>query len=84
MGQGLPGAGSGYELNCIASAVIGGASFTGGEGAVIGTVFGSLLIQTLQNGGNLLKISSFWLGVVTGVVLIVAVSIDIISKQRRK
>lgn len=84
MGQGLPGAGSGYELNCIASAVIGGASFTGGEGAVIGTVFGSLLIQTLQNGGNLLKISSFWLEVVTGVVLIAAVAIDTISKRKRK
>jgi ribose transport system permease protein len=84
MGQGLPSAGSGYELNCIASAVIGGASFTGGEGMVIGTVFGSFLIQTLQNGGNLLKISSFWLEVVTGVVLIAAVAIDTISKRNRK
>lgn len=84
MGQGLPAAGSGYELNCIASAVIGGASFTGGEGTILGTVIGTLLIQTLQNGGNLLKISSFWLEVVTGAVLIIAVAIDTISKRRRK
>ena len=84
MGQGLPTAGAGYELDCIASAVIGGASFTGGEGIIFGTVVGSFLIQTLQNGGNLLGISSFSLEVVTGIVLIVAVAIDTISKRKRK
>ena len=84
MGQGLPAAGAGYELNCIASAVIGGASFTGGEGTIIGTVFGTFIIQTLQNGGNLLKINSFWLEVITGALLILAVSIDTLSKRTRK
>ena len=84
MGQGLPAAGAGYELNCIASAVIGGASFTGGEGTIIGTVFGTFIIQTLQNGGNLLKINSFWLEVITGALLILAVSIDTLSKRKRK
>ena len=84
MAQGTPNAGSGYELNCIASAVIGGAAFTGGEGYIFGTVFGTFIIQTLSNGGNLLKISSFWLEVVTGVLLILAVAIDTISKRKRK
>lgn len=84
MGQGLPAAGSGYELNCIASAVIGGASFTGGEGTIIGTVFGTFIIQTLQNGGNLLKINSFWLEVITGALLVLAVSIDTLSKRKGK
>ena len=84
MGQGLPAAGAGYELNCIASAVIGGASFTGGEGTIIGTVFGTFIIQTLQNGGNLLKINSFWLEVITGALLILADSIDTLSKRKRK
>ena len=84
MGQGTPAAGSGYELNCIASAVIGGASFFCGEGIIFGTVVCTFLIQTLQNGGNLLKISSFMLEVITGIILIVAVSIDTISKRDRK
>lgn len=64
--------------------MIGGASFTGGEGTIIGTVFGTFIIQTLQNGGNLLKINSFWLEVITGALLILAVSIDTLSKRKRK
>lgn len=84
MAQGFTSAGSGYELNCIASAVIGGASLAGGEGTVIGTVLGCFIIQTLQNGGNLMKISSFWLDIVTGVVLIIAVAIDALSKKKAK
>lgn len=82
MAQGFTSAGSGYELNCIASAVIGGASLGGGEGSIIGTVVGCFIIQTLQNGGNLLKISSFWLDVVTGIVLVVAVAIDTLSRKK--
>lgn len=84
MAQGFTAAGSGYELNCIAATVIGGASLGGGEGMVLGTIVGCFIIQTLQNGGNLLKISSFWLEVVTGVVLITAVAIDTVSKRKLK
>ncbi|MCI0666131.1 MAG: ABC transporter permease, partial [Acidobacteria bacterium] len=54
---GQPNAGEGYELNVIAAVVIGGGSLSGGQGSVIGTIIGSLIMGVLANGGNLLQIS---------------------------
>ncbi len=56
LGNGIPTAGSGYELDAIASAVVGGASLFGGEGSILGTVLGAILMATLRNGGNLLAL----------------------------
>ena len=56
--------------------LLGGTSFYGGMGGVGGTVIGVLLIAVLQNGLGLIGVSAFWQGVVTGVVLIVAVLLD--------
>lgn len=67
-----PVLGVGYELNAIAAVVVGGASFTGGEGNLIGTLLGTLLIETLNNGLNLLNVSSLWEQVVKGVVIALA------------
>ena len=54
LGNGVPTGGEGYETDAIAAAVLGGASLTGAEGSIIGTVLGSLIMATLRNGGNLL------------------------------
>ena len=79
---GQPTAGEGYELRVIAAVVIGGASLNGGQGTVLGTVIGSLIMGLLSNGCNLLGISPFMQQVIIGCVIIAAVSFD--EMQRRK
>lgn len=64
--------GQGYEFNAIAAVVVGGTSFSGGEGTLIGTLLGALLIETLNNGMNLLNISSLWEQVAKGLVIALA------------
>lgn len=67
-----PTAGAGYEFDAIAAVVVGGTSFAGGEGGLGGTMLGVLVIAVLNNGLNLLNISSFYQPVVTGVVIALA------------
>ena len=71
-----PALGMGYELDAIASAVIGGTSFAGGIGTVWGTVVGALIIGVMNNGLDLLSVSPFYQQVVKGVIIIVAIIID--------
>lgn len=79
---GQPTAGTGYEMDAIASAVIGGTSLLGGEGSIIGTIIGALIMGVLRNGANLLNISEFVQRIVIGVIIIVAVIYD--RKRREK
>lgn len=74
--SGQPTAGMGYELDSVASSVIGGTSLTGGEGIVSGTFIGAFVIGVLRNGLNLLNVSAFWQQIVIGGVIIAAVFID--------
>lgn len=67
-----PVLGQGYELDAIAAVVVGGTSFSGGEGTLTGTLLGVLLIETLNNGINLLNIPAAWGSVVKGVVIALA------------
>ncbi|SDW69266.1 ribose ABC transporter permease [Paenibacillus sp. PDC88] len=71
-----PTAGDSYELDAIAAVVLGGTSLTGGRGLIIGTLIGALIIGVLNNGLNLLGVSSFYQMVVKGVVIVIAVLID--------
>lgn len=80
LANGIPTAGQGYEMDAIASAVVGGASLSGGSGTILGTVLGALLISVIQNGGNLLGINSFILQIIVGVLIVASVWID----QKRK
>ncbi|HEY8185636.1 MAG TPA: ribose ABC transporter permease [Pyrinomonadaceae bacterium] len=78
-----PIAGMSYELDAIAATVIGGTSLLGGEGTVVGTLIGALIMAVLRNGLNLLGVSSFIQQIVIGTVIIVAVLIDMALKRRK-
>jgi ribose/xylose/arabinose/galactoside ABC-type transport system permease subunit len=80
LGNGAPQGGSGYELDAIAAAVVGGASLSGGEGSIAGTLIGALIMSTLRNGGNLLGANSFVLEICIGALIIIAVLIDKLKK----
>ena len=73
---GIATTGSGYELNAIAAAVIGGISLMGGRGGIPGTVFGFMIIGVLDNGLNIINVSPFYQLVIKGVIIIGAVFTD--------
>jgi ribose transport system permease protein len=77
-----PIAGMMYELDAIAATVIGGTSLLGGEGTVVGTLIGALIMAVLRNGLNILGVSSFVQQVVIGSVIIAAVLVDMWLKRR--
>lgn len=77
-----PNAGLGYESDAIAAAIIGGTSPSGGSGTILGTVIGALTIAALKNGLNILQVNPFWQQVAIGIVIIVAVFIDRIRKDK--
>jgi ribose transport system permease protein len=79
-----PTAGTMYELDAIAAAVIGGSSLLGGEGSLMGTLIGALIMGVLRNGLNLLNVSSFVQQVVIGAVIVGAVLVDMTLKRRRR
>ncbi|WP_328784799.1 ABC transporter permease [Streptomyces canus] len=81
--SGPPNLGQGYELDAIAAVVIGGASLMGGRGTVWGTALGLLLIQTLNNGLDILLVPSYWQSVIKGVLIVAAVAVDVWSAKRR-
>ncbi|MBV8578733.1 MAG: ABC transporter permease [Acetobacteraceae bacterium] len=76
-------AGSAMMLQSIAAVVIGGASLFGGTGSAIGALLGALMITVIQNGVNLIGINSFWQGSVTGLVILIAVLVDRVTKAKR-
>lgn len=79
--SGYPLAGLGSELDAIAGAVIGGTSLFGGEGTVVGTMIGVLIMGVLRNGLNLLNVSSNWQQVIIGVVVVLAVWVDVLRRN---
>jgi ribose transport system permease protein len=81
--SGPPNLGAGYELYAIAAVVIGGASLLGGRGSVWGTLLGLLLIQTLNNGLDILIVPAYWQAVISGVLIVAAVAVDVWATKRR-
>ena len=74
--------GANMMLQAIAACVIGGASLFGGTGSAVGAALGAVMISVIQNGVDLIGINSFWQGSVTGLVILVAVLIDRLTKIR--
>ena len=81
MTAGVPATGDGYECDAIAAVVLGGASFTGGIGTIGGTLIGAIIIGVLNNGLNMLNVASFWQYVAKGVVILLAVMVDVLRKR---
>ncbi|WP_428910905.1 ABC transporter permease [Niallia sp. Krafla_26] len=73
---GLPQAGTAYELDAIAAVVIGGTSLNGGKGRLWGSIIGALIIGVINNGLDLLGVSSYWQQVVKGAIIVLAVMLD--------
>ncbi len=75
--------GENWVMPSITAAVLGGTSMTGGSGSIGGTIVGGLLISVISYSISLLGISSYWDEVVTGAVVLIAISIDAINKRRQ-
>ncbi len=77
-----PALGLGYELDAIAAVVIGGTSLSGGRGTILGTIIGAFIMSVLTNGLRIMGVQEEWKIVVTGVIIIVAVFVDIMLRRR--
>ena len=82
VGGGIPTVAEGLEFAVVVAAVLGGTSLAGGEGVVIGTFLGALLVGTVDNGLNLLGVPTFWQLVALGIVLVLAVLLDAALRRR--
>lgn len=83
LGAGVPNAGQQYELDVIAAVVVGGASLFGGRGTIAGTLWGTVFIGVLTNGLNLANVDPYVQKIALGVVIVLAVVGDEISRRKR-
>jgi D-xylose transport system permease protein len=83
VGSGTTGAGGGYELDVIASCILGGTSTLGGEGTIFGAIIGALIMQSLGNGLQMMNVNSNVQYLIKGLVLILAVWADISMKKKK-
>lgn len=81
--SGQSGMGVMYELDAIAAVVIGGTSLSGGAGSIVGTIIGAFIMSVLTNGLRIMSVAQEWQTVVTGVIIILAVYVDILRRRRR-
>ena len=73
-----------YELDAIASAVIGGTSMTGGVGKVSGAILGAVIMMSIDNGMSMMNLDAYWQFIVKGIILVAAVLFDTQTKNRTK
>lgn len=76
-----PALGQGYELDAIAAVVIGGTSLAGGQGTILGTLIGALIISVLANGLRIMSVPQEWQTVITGAIIILAVYVDLLRNR---
>ena len=79
-----PSLGAGYELDAIAAVVIGGTSLSGGSGTILGTIIGAFIMSVLTNGLRIMSVAQEWQIVVTGVIVVVAVYLDIVRRRSQE
>lgn len=82
LNSGQPTAGLGFEFDVIVACILGGVSLAGGQVSVLGTVLGAAIIGSINNGLNLLGVGTFWQTIVLGLVLVLAVAIDVLLQNR--
>jgi len=81
MDAGQPSVGEGWLMGAITAAILGGTSLRGGQGSIIGTMLGALLLAVLANGTVLLNVSGFWQRVIVGGVVLIAVLVDLFRRR---
>lgn len=81
MDSGQPSVGEGWLMGAITAAIIGGTSLKGGQGTIVGTVFGALLMAVLANGIVLMNVSGYWERVIIGLVVLVAILVDLLRRR---
>jgi len=84
LNAGTPKAGTGFELDAIAACFIGGASVSGGTGTIVGAVLGTLIMGVMNNGMSIFGVSVDYQQAIKGLVILFAVAVDIILKNKRK
>ncbi|WP_198199877.1 ABC transporter permease [Gilliamella sp. W8145] len=82
MYSGQPSVAQGYEMDAIAACVLGGISMSGGIGRISGTILGVIVIGIINNGLNLLGVNSFWQLVAKGVIIFLAVYVDMLKRKK--
>lgn len=80
-GSGAPGANENIVLESVSAIILGGAALAGGRGTVIGSVLGVLVLGTITNGLTLLNVNSFYQLIFKGIILLVAVALDVFKGQ---
>lgn len=84
LGAAQPTAGQSYEMEAVAATVIGGTSVAGGEGGIIGSLIGAVIIAIIRNGLVLIGVGSYWTQIVVGLIIIGAVSLDVTRRRLAK
>jgi ribose transport system permease protein len=82
MDAGQPNVGEGWLMGAITAAILGGTSLRGGQGSIVGTMLGALLLSVLTNGTVLLNVSGFWQRVIVGFVVLLAVLVDLLRSEK--
>jgi ribose transport system permease protein len=83
LGVAAPTAAQSYELDVIAAAVVGGTSFAGGEGTILGVFIGAIIMRVLRNGLVLIGVSAYWLQAVQGLIIVTTIMLDQLRKRER-
>ncbi len=76
--------GSGYEMDAIAAAVIGGTSMAGGKGSIIGAIIGAVILGMISNGLDLLSVNQFYRQIIVGAIIIIAVALERFTSRKKE